>query len=70
MAGRQPYDDLPDDEVEARYSKQLFPSVEDVPCGRVITDCWRCEVHTAEEVMMRLKAEAECMVVRSGLIAP
>jgi serine/threonine protein kinase len=59
MTGRQPYEDLPDDDVEARYSQQLFPSVQDVPCGRVIADCWRCKVHTAEEVMRRLKAETE-----------
>lgn len=59
VTSRQPYEDLSDDEVEARYSQQIFPSVQDLPCGRVIMDCWRCEIHTAEEVMMRLRAEME-----------
>lgn len=59
MTSRQPYDDLLDDEVEARYSQQIFPSVQEVPCGRVIMDCWRCGLQTAEEAMISLKAEME-----------
>ncbi|KAH6628831.1 hypothetical protein F5144DRAFT_594750 [Chaetomium tenue] len=60
VTDRQPYEDLSDDEVEARYSRQIFPSVqEELLCGQVIMDCWRCEVQTAEEAMMRLKAEME-----------
>lgn len=59
MTDRQPYEELSDDEVEALYSQQIFPSVHEVPCGRVIMECWRCEIETAEEVMMLLKAEIE-----------
>ncbi|KAH6621647.1 kinase-like domain-containing protein [Chaetomium sp. MPI-SDFR-AT-0129] len=59
VTSRQPYEDLSDDEVEARYSQQIFPSVQELPCGQVIMDCWRCEIQTAEEVMTRLKAEME-----------
>ncbi|KAK4120944.1 hypothetical protein N657DRAFT_578542, partial [Parathielavia appendiculata] len=59
VTSRQPYEDLLDDEVEARYSQQIFPSVQGLPCGQMIMDCWRCEIQTAEEFMMRLKAELE-----------
>ena len=59
VTSRQPYEDLEDDEVEALYSQQVFPSVQELPCGQVIIDCWRCEVQTAEEVMMWLQAEME-----------
>ena len=67
MTSRQPYEDLEDDEVEdleddeveALYSQQVFPSVQGFPCGQVISDCWRCEVRTAEEVMLRLKGVME-----------
>ncbi|KAK4235065.1 kinase-like domain-containing protein [Achaetomium macrosporum] len=59
MTGRQPYEELSDEEVEARYSRKIFPSVQGVPCGRVIMDYWRCEIQTAEEAMKLLKAEME-----------
>lgn len=59
MTSRQPYEDLSDEEVEARYSQQMFPSVHEIPCGQVIMDCWRCEIPTAEEAMMLLKEEME-----------
>lgn len=68
MTSRQPYEDLSDDEVEARYSQQIFPSVQELPCGQVIMNCWRCEVQTAEEVMMRLKAEMESALKVSDLV--
>ncbi|KAL2177712.1 kinase-like domain-containing protein [Thermothelomyces heterothallicus CBS 202.75] len=67
VTSRQPYEDLSDDEVEARYSQQIFPSVQELPCGQVIMDCWRYEVQTAEEVMMRLKAEMESALKASDL---
>ena len=59
MTSRQPYEDLKDDEVEALYTQQVFPSVQGLPCGQVILDCWRCDVRTAEEVMLRLKGVME-----------
>ncbi|SPQ23396.1 97d9e161-d5c3-41e3-90ba-230f1c0fcafb [Thermothielavioides terrestris] len=65
MTSRPPYDDLSDDEVEARYSQQIFPSVQELPCGQLIMDCWRCEVQTAEEAMKRLKAELESALAAS-----
>ena len=65
MTSRQPYDDLSDEEVEARYSQQDFPRVQELPCGQVILDCWRCETQTAEQVMMRLKVEMECALKAS-----
>ncbi|KAL2256208.1 hypothetical protein VTK26DRAFT_2020 [Humicola hyalothermophila] len=67
VTSRQPYEDLSDDEVEARYSQQIFPSVQELPCGQIIMDCWRCKIQTAEEVMMRLKAEMEIALKGSDL---
>lgn len=67
MTSRQPYEELSDDEVEARYSQQIFPSVQGLPCGQVILGCWRCELKTAKEVMMLLQAEMESTLKASDL---
>lgn len=53
MTGSQPYEDLLDEEVEVRYSQQIFPSLQ------VIMDCWPCGIHSAEQVIMLLKAQME-----------
>jgi serine/threonine protein kinase len=57
MPGRPPYDGLTDDEVEARYSEQIFPRVNSIPCGQVIMGCWKGEIKTAEEAMALIEAE-------------
>ncbi|KAK0729121.1 kinase-like domain-containing protein [Apiosordaria backusii] len=59
MTGRQPYHDLPDDEVEARYSQQIFPEVQAVHCGQVIMACWRGEINTAKKAMGLIQVEIE-----------
>ncbi|OIW30486.1 kinase-like protein, partial [Coniochaeta ligniaria NRRL 30616] len=59
MTGRQPYDDLPDDEVETRYSQQIFPPVQGVHCEQVIMACWRGEVSSAKEAMALIHAEMD-----------
>lgn len=57
MTGCQPYNDLPDEEVEARYSQQIFPPLERLRCGRVIMACWKGEISTAKESMAMIQVE-------------
>jgi len=56
MTGRQPYEELSDDDVEARYRQRLFPSVGAVPCGEVIMACWCGGIQSANEAMELIKA--------------
>jgi len=56
MTGKQPYEDLSDDEVEARYKQLLFPSVATIPCGEVIIACWCSKLKSANEVLELIKA--------------
>ena len=55
MTGRQPYEDIPDKEVETLYRQQIFPTVETVPCGQVIKGCWPCEFKSTDEIMALIK---------------
>jgi serine/threonine protein kinase len=59
MTGEQPYNDLPDDEGETRYSRLMFPDVQAVRCGQVIYACWRGEIKTAKEAMELIQYEME-----------
>lgn len=51
MSDHEPYDDLIEDEVTARYSRREFPDVRDYSCGRVIEGCWKEEYGYAQEVV-------------------
>lgn len=59
MTGRQPYDDLSDEEVEARYSQRIFPNMHAIYCQQVITACWRGDIDSAKEAMALIQAEME-----------
>jgi len=65
MTRREPYEDLGDDEVEARYARRDFPSVEGIPCGDIIRRCWMCEFDSALSVLDALRAEMQHHVPRS-----
>ena len=51
MTRRQPYEDLDDDDVEARYARKDFPPVGSIPYGNIIKRCWICEFGSAQEVL-------------------
>ena len=59
MTGKQPYEHVPDREVEDRYKHHIFPSVEAIPCGGVIRGCWHGEFKSAFEAMTLIKDEME-----------
>lgn len=50
MSEREPYDDLAEEEVAARYSRGEFPDVEELTCGQNILPCWKGDFGDAEEV--------------------
>lgn len=51
MSDREPYNDLAEEEVAARYSRMEFPDVQGYPCGRVIEGCWKGAFKGAQEVV-------------------
>jgi serine/threonine protein kinase len=55
MTGKEPYEDLLDDEVEERFRQGIFPSVNTICCGEIIIACWHAEVKSAAEVMKYIK---------------
>jgi hypothetical protein len=56
MTGREPYQELEDEEVTALFVEKKFPPVDELPCGDVMMKCWLSEVESAEEVYLLLKA--------------
>lgn len=51
MTRQLPYENLDNDEVEARYASKDFPSVDGIPYGNIIRRCWICEFGSAQEVL-------------------
>lgn len=57
MTSTQPYAEYTNDEVEDLYKREMFPEVGNVPCGKVITMCWRRQAPSAEEVHQLIATE-------------
>jgi len=51
MSDHEPYNDLADEEVAARFSRLEYPDVRNYACGRVIEGCWKGEFGSAQEVV-------------------
>jgi len=61
MAGKPPYHDKSDVEIESLYKQEEFPCIEDILCGELILRCWRREFKSADEV---LAAFNDCVPLR------
>ncbi|KAJ0412981.1 kinase-like protein [Aspergillus carlsbadensis] len=48
MTDKYPYEDVPSEEVEARYGRRDFPDVSRIRCGDIIRRCWDGEVDVAK----------------------
>jgi serine/threonine protein kinase len=59
MTGTQPYAEHTDEEVEALFKKGIFPEVDSIPCGELITMCWNSQVHLAGEVRELITTELQ-----------
>jgi serine/threonine protein kinase len=59
VTGRQPYADLKDEEVEARYKRREFPIVDGMSCGEIIEKCWIGEFNSATAVQVALEVEMQ-----------
>lgn len=66
VTGRQPYEELEDDEVEARFARKEFPPLEGVACKTIIEKCWLCEFESAQAVLDALQAETRLCNFSSG----
>lgn len=51
MAGRRPYEGIPDATITELYIKGNFHDVTSMLCGDVITSCWKGRMTSAEEVL-------------------
>lgn len=58
MAGREPYSNLSEDEVTARFTRGEFPAVDGFKCGRTISGCWTGRFGSAQEVVASLTERA------------
>ncbi|KAF2020522.1 kinase-like protein [Aaosphaeria arxii CBS 175.79] len=56
MSDREPYSNLIEEEVTARYSRMEFPDIRRYPCGRVIEACWKGDYRSAQEVVESILA--------------
>jgi len=54
MMGFEPYNNLSDDEVTARFTRGEFPDVDGLKFGRTISGCWTGKFGTAREVVASL----------------
>jgi serine/threonine protein kinase len=57
MCGQEPYRDLSDDDVTARYERGEFPDVTTVPYGRIIRACWTGTFSNAHDLEQALLQE-------------
>lgn len=55
MAWNKPFPALQDDEVEARYARDEFPSLDGITTSLTIQNCWNEVYETADEVVASLK---------------
>ncbi|KAI3390717.1 hypothetical protein diail_8796 [Diaporthe ilicicola] len=62
---KQPYEDLDDAEVEARFARKEFPPLEGVACEGVIKKCWLCGFESAQAVLEAFKAEMRHYVMET-----
>ncbi|OAA64209.1 Protein kinase-like domain protein [Niveomyces insectorum RCEF 264] len=58
VAWKKPFGELEDEEVEARYDREEFPSLLGIKASHVIWNCWNERYDSAEQVMDALM---ECM---------
>lgn len=63
---RQPYEDLDDAEVEARFARHEFPPLDGVACGDIIKKCWMCGFESAQAVLEALEAEIRHYMMETG----
>lgn len=66
MTRRLPYEELDDKEVEARFARKEFPSLEKVACGTIISKCWTCSFSSSQAVHDALTAELRVHMVGLG----
>lgn len=60
MSDHEPYDNLSNEEVTARYLRMEFPDVQSLPCGEVIKGCWNGYFKCAQDVMDAIEGDANC----------
>ena len=62
ITSKQPYESLPEEEVETRYRQQRFPNVDEHPCGKVTQGCWLGKIKSADEIMRLITDESNNLI--------
>jgi serine/threonine protein kinase len=56
--GREPYADLPDEEVTTRFGLGVFPDIEELEFGSIIKGCWAGEFKSSEDMLKAILADS------------
>jgi serine/threonine protein kinase len=51
MSDHEPYENLAEEEVVARYLRMEYPDVRNHSCGEIIEGCWKGDFKSAQEVV-------------------
>jgi serine/threonine protein kinase len=61
MAWMRPFRDLTDEEVEVRYARDEFPSLDGIAAGQTIWNCWNETYENADEVVILLREQLRAL---------
>ncbi|CAD0114189.1 unnamed protein product [Aureobasidium uvarum] len=64
MTGTQPYNDLADETVEELFQQGEFPSLDLIPCGQIIKECWTGIFQSVNDVLFALQRVQKSVSVR------
>lgn len=71
IAGRKPYSELSDMEIEAAYSKGQYPDVNNLrACGQVIKKCWERKYDNLAQILQEIRAETKGIAFSLPLLTP
>ena len=57
MAWMRPFEGLADEEVEARYAREEFPSLDGITIGQIILNCWNEMYENADAVVASFREQ-------------
>lgn len=57
ITGQYPFQELHSDDVVELFEAHSFPTVAEITCGKIINQCWRGEVGSAQTVCDFIRTE-------------
>ncbi|CZS94626.1 hypothetical protein WAI453_013334 [Rhynchosporium graminicola] len=56
MTGQLPFPELREDKVEENYRNRRFPDISEITCGRLIEECWKLQITSAQHIYTSLQS--------------